>query len=203
MTAAHLTMEQLLAVRDGDRSEAAYAEAHVHIAGCGVCQREIERLHQRTARLKALPMLMPVRDEFPVVRARLVNARRHRRQRFVAVAGLGLAASLVVALVGRDLIRPSRLAAEQQLQEEKTRSQQLEQTLHQFHPDQRVVDGRTVAVVLRLEGEIARLDAQLNDVVILDQHARVQRELALWRQRVGLMNALVDVHLTKASKVDL
>ena len=43
----HLTMTQLLAVRDGDRSEPDLAEAHTHVAACEACQRELDRLHQR------------------------------------------------------------------------------------------------------------------------------------------------------------
>lgn len=50
----HLSMEQLLAVRDGDRSEPVLAGAHRHLADCATCQAELNRLHQRTARLRAL-----------------------------------------------------------------------------------------------------------------------------------------------------
>ncbi len=198
----HLDMEQLLAVRDGDRSEPRYAEGFVHLAECGFCREEVERLHQRTARLRALPQLAPQEDRFSTVRARLDSDRRHRRWRAGVVAGLATAAAAVL-IVGHDMMHPENLDAEQQLQSAVAQSQQLEQTLHQWHPDQRVVDGRTAAVVAELENRIARLDAQIDDAARLQTSDRLPREVALWQQRVGLMNALIDVHLTKASNVGL
>ncbi len=202
MTAPHLDMEQLIAVRDGDRSEPRYAEGFVHLAGCGYCQAEVERLHQRTARLKALPQLTPDHARFAAVRARLDDDRKHRRWRAGVMVGLASAAA-VVLIVGHDMIHPADLDAEQQLQSAVAQSQQLEQTLHQWHPDQRVIDGRTAAVVAELENRIAQLDAQIDDAARLQSSERLPREVALWQQRVGLMNALIDVHLTKASNVGL
>ena len=69
--------------------------------------------------------------------------------------------------------------------------------------DERVIDGRTAKLVIQLEDRIADLDAQLADVATLERELRMQREVLLWQQRVGLMNALVDVHVTKASNVGL
>jgi len=202
MTNPHLDMEQLLAVRDGDRSEPRYAEGFVHLAGCPFCQAEVERLHQRTARLRALPQLAPDRDRFSTVRARLDVERKHRHWRNGVVVGLAAAAA-VVLIVGHDMMHPADLDAEQQLQSAVAQSQQLEQTLHQWHPDQRVVDGHTAAVVAELENRIAQLDAQIDDAARLQTSDRLPREVALWQQRVGLMNALIDVHLTKAGNVGL
>jgi len=51
----HLSMDQLIALRDDDRSEPGNAEALGHFADCQHCQGELDRLHQRTARLRALP----------------------------------------------------------------------------------------------------------------------------------------------------
>ena len=44
----HLTMEQLVALRDG-ASEPGTAAAREHIAGCSHCAAELDRLHQRIA----------------------------------------------------------------------------------------------------------------------------------------------------------
>ncbi len=202
MTTPHLDMEQLIAVRDGDRSEPHYAEGFVHLAGCAWCQTEVERLHQRTARLKALPQLAPEHDRFSTVRTRLDVDRQHRRVRTGVMVGLATAAAAML-IVGHDMMHPANLDAEQQLQSAVAQSQQLEQTLHQWHPDQRVVDGHTAAVVAELENRIAQLDAQIDDAARLQTSERLPREVALWQQRVGLMNALIDVHLTKASNVGL
>ncbi len=203
MSGEHLTMEQLVAVRDGDRSEAALVEAHRHIAGCGHCQTELDRLHQRTARLRALDRLDPSTDQFPVVMGRLAADRRHRRHRFTAIAGLAAAAALAITVVGHDLVQPPELDASEQLQTAISRSQALEQTLDDYRPDQRVVDGRTMQVIIQLEDRIADVDSRLQHVVHLERGKRLPAEVALWQERVGLMSALVDVHLTKATNVDL
>ena len=203
MTASHLSMDQLLAVRDGDRSEPAFAEAHLHAADCSRCAAELDRLHQRTARLRALPTLAPVESQYPAVRERLTWQRKQSRQRLLAALTLTTAAALLLAVVGRDLIRPTRLDAEQQIATAMTSSQQLERALRQIKPDERVLDGRTAQVVVQIEDRIAGLDAQLADVATLQRELRLQREAQLWQERVGLMNALVDVHVTRASNVDL
>lgn len=197
----HLSMEQLLAVRDGDRSEPVLAEAHRHLTACAPCQAELDRLHQRTARLKALAMMSPAHDHFPAVKARLHWERSHRRQQRIATIGLAVAATLVLAVVGNHLVQPPTLDAEQQLEKAMSRSQLLEQQLRDWDPESRVLDGETAAVVIQLEDRIAALDAELARTAI--SKAEHEREVALWQQRVGLMNALVEVHVTKASNVDL
>ncbi len=203
MNAGHLSIEQLIAVRDGDRSEPAFAEAHRHAALCASCRGELDRLHQRTARLRALPVLTPGRNHFPAVHGMVASERKQSRLRTAATIGLAAAAMLVVTVIGRDLLDPPRLDAADQIATAMTSSQQLEQRLAQINPDERVIDGRTAKLVIQLEDRIADLDAQLADVATLERELRMQREVLLWQQRVGLMNALVDVHVTKASNVGL
>ena len=198
----HLTMAELLALRDDDRSEPGMSEALRHFAVCAHCQSELERLHQRTARMRALPMLSPSTDEFPAVHQRITVAHR-RRSRAGATLGLAAAATLVFAVVTRDIVHPPQLDAQQALQAEMSKSQQLEQELHAWNPDKRVIDGRTAVVVIQLENRIADVDNQINAAARLEAKVRLERELSLWQQRVGLMNALVGVHLTKVSNVGL
>ena len=195
MTTIHLTMEQLLAVRDGDRSEPAYADAHQHVGECRACRLELDRLHQRTARLRALPLMTPARNQFPAVQSRFVAARRQRRLRVVGIGGMAIAASLAMVVIGRDLVRPSRLDAEQQIATAKSQSQQLEQKLHDWDPQSRVLNSRAAVMVMELEDRIADLDVRLA------QTQESDRQLVLWQQRVGLMNTLVEVHVTRASNV--
>lgn len=201
-TALHLTMEELLAVRDGDRSEPAFASAALHLEQCATCRAELDALHQRTARIRALATVAPATDQFPAIRARLVWAQQRRRRLF-SFAGMAAAAALVLAVVGQDLIAPPALDAEDQIATAISRSQALEQELHEWAPDSRVMDGRTALVVIELEDRIAAVDARLQAVARLDRQERLEREISLWQERVGLMNALVDVHLTKANNVDL
>jgi carotenoid cleavage dioxygenase-like enzyme len=199
----HLDMDQLIAVRDGDRSEPGLAMAQQHFGSCALCQSELERLHQRTARLRALPALSPATDEFPALHLRVVGARRQRHWRIAASTGLALAAAAVALVITHDLVQPTRLNATEQIRTEISRSQQLEHQLHQWHPEQRVVDGRTAMVVIQLEDRIAALDAQLAADQRRQGGEAAQRQLVLWQQRVGLMNALVSAHLTNASSMGL
>lgn len=203
MSTEHLTMAQLVAVRDGDRSAPDLVAAHRHVEHCDPCRLELDRLHQRTARLRALARLEPDTDQFPVVMARLAADRRHRRHRFAAIGGLAAAAALAITVVGADLVAPPALDASEQLETAIGRSQLLEQTLNAYNPEQRVLDGRTIELIIQLEDRIAAVDARLQDVAHLDASHRIGTEVALWQERVGLMSALVDVHLTKATNVDL
>lgn len=203
MSSEHLSMELLLAVRDGDRSEPGMIAAHDHVAACAACRAELDRLHQRTARLKALATLEPARSQFPAVRARLADDRRHQWQRRMAFSGLAAAATLALSVVGYDLVRPARLDASVQLETAMTRSQVLEQTLTAYRPESRVIDTRTAQVVIELEDRIAAVDARLARVASLDRDKRLAEQVSLWQERVGLMSALVDVHLSKATNVDL
>lgn len=200
---AHLSMEQLLALRDGDRSEPGLAEAQWHFGTCSRCQSELDRLHQRTARLRALPTLVPAGNEFPAVRQRVAVERRRSHWRLAETVGLAAAAVLVFTVIGRDIVHPTRLDAEQQLRTAMSKSQQLEQRLRAWNPDARVIDGQTAIVVIQLEDKIADLDARLQAAAKHVRSAPTDEEVSLWQQRVGLMNALVDVRLTNASNVGL
>jgi len=81
----HLSMDTLLALREPG-SEPGVAVAREHLDQCPQCQQELDRLHQRVARLKALPSLRPSRDRWPETAARLRAERRRRRTRTFSLA---------------------------------------------------------------------------------------------------------------------
>jgi hypothetical protein len=83
------------------------------------------------------------------------------------------------------------------------RSQALENALSEYNPDGRVVDGRTARIAQELEDRIARLDRRLEVTELAPTPARDPELLRLWRERVGLLDALVDVHVTRASNAGL
>jgi len=197
MSQEHLSMELLLAVRDGERSEPEQVAAHAHVASCEACRAELDRLHQRTAMLRALPTLTPARNAFPAVQRQLAEDLRHRWQRRFAMGGLAAAAALAIAVVGNDLARPAELDASEQLETAMSRSQVLERTLNAWRPETRAMDARTAEIVIQLEDRIAEVDGRL------ERARRLAEQVELWQERVGLMSALVDVHLTKATNVDL
>ena len=197
----HLSMEALLSLREAGL-EPGDASAREHLEDCPACRAELERLHQRVARIKALPALRPSRDRWPQVAARLRVDRRAQRQRIAGLIGLAAAASIAVAVVIGP--RPDTASAgEQEIQAAMARSQALETALSQYHPEQRMLDGRTAGIAQELEDRIARVDRELEMAELLQSQPRDDQLLKLWRERVGLLDALVDVHVTRASNVGL
>jgi hypothetical protein len=198
----HLSMAELLALREPASSPGTEA-GREHLAACAECRAELDRLHQRVARLKALTSLRPARDQWPVVRDRLRAERRRRQQRWIGVGGLALAASIALALVVSDLVRPKGLVASTEISEAMARSHDLEQALNSYNPDNRATDGLTARVAGELEDRIGTIDRQLEMAQMLDPQEGQRELLRLWRERVGLLDALVDVHVTRASDVGL
>jgi hypothetical protein len=198
----HLSMEQLVALREPGVEPGAQA-ARTHLEDCGACQTEFDRLHQRIARLKALPSLRPTRDRWPEVRARLERERRARRLRWAGLASLAAAASIALVAGVRSAHRPLPAGVPVELSEAMARSQALEAAINQYHPESRVLDGRTARIAQELEDRIAAVDRELQMTDLADPGRRQSQELQLWRERVGLLDALVDVHLTRASNVGL
>jgi hypothetical protein len=197
----HLSIEALLSLREPG-SEPGAAAAREHIDQCPQCQAELDRLHQRVARLKALAPLRPSRDRWPQTAARFQAERRRRRNRMVGFAGLAAAASLALVLSVGHLSHPAVANAEQ-LSQAMERSQALESALSAYNAEGRMLDGRTAGIAQELEDRIARVDRELEVTELSPQQARDEELLKLWRERVGLLDALVDVHVTRASNAGL
>lgn len=199
----HLTMEQLLALRQPGL-EPGVQGWREHALACELCRAELDRLDQRVARLRALPTLAPSRNRFAEVRARARADRRRRRAVVFSLSGLALAATVALAVVlspGTATTPTPSLTEQQELEDIIARSQSLEGAIEAYDPDRRVTDGRTAMVAASLEERLARVDRQLQLVDFADQSVRRQEALRLWRERVGLLNALVDVHATRARAV--
>jgi len=200
----HLTIEQLLALREPGL-EPGVQGWRDHAAACELCRAELDRLDQRVARLRALPTLQPTRNRFAELQGRYRRERNRRRLLTLSLGGLALAASLALAVVFGPRLgtspRAAQLAEQQELDSIISRSRQLESVIEDYDPDRRVTDGRTAVVAASLEDRLARVDNQLQLVDLMDQRVRPQEALRLWRERVGLLGALVDVHTTGATYV--
>jgi hypothetical protein len=199
---SHLTMEQQLQLREPGR-EPGTAAASAHLESCLSCRAESDRMFQRVARLKALPTLAPARDAWPMVRARLEVERRRRRNRWMELGGLAVAAGIALVLILHDMSTPAPMAASTEISAAMSRSQQLEDVLESYNADGRVTDGQTARMAGDLEDRIARVDRELELAQMLNDHQRNAALLELWRERVGLLDALMDVHLTRGSNVGL
>jgi hypothetical protein len=199
---SHLSIETLVALRDPG-TEPGAAAAREHLEACSLCRGELERLHQRVARLKALPTLRPSRERWPAVLGRVRAERRRRRFRVGGLTGLAAAASVALA-VGLAGLRPDPATLDPlEIQRAMVHSQALESALERIDPESRVTDGQTAGIAQELEDRIARVDRELEMAELMEQQARDAQLLRLWRERVGLLDALVDVHVTRASNVGL
>ncbi|MDZ4673291.1 MAG: hypothetical protein SGI84_02490 [Gemmatimonadota bacterium] len=201
----HLTMEQLVALREPSTEPGSHA-ARQHLGSCPACRAELDRLHQRVARLRALPTLRPARNRFNAVRGHLVADRRRKRVRWAGLGGLALAASLALFAVVRPAPAPrgaAEAALSNELIETITRSQQLERALVAISPENRVLDSRTATITGRLEDRLQLVDRDLQAAGLMNEQGRLIEQLRLWRERVGLLDALVDVHVTRASYAGL
>jgi hypothetical protein len=197
----HLSMEVLLSLREAGL-EPGDTAASEHLESCAGCRAELERLHQRVARLKALPALRPTRDRWPQIAARVRAARRQRRLRAGGLIGLAAAASITFGMLAGGTAGRSPVG-EEEIHQAMVSSQALESALSQYHPEDRVLDGRTADIAQALEDRIARVDRELEMAELLGRQSRDEQLLKLWRERVGLLDALVDVHVTRASNVGL
>jgi anti-sigma factor RsiW len=191
----HGTVEELLALRDGEGS----AWVREHVAACGPCAAELQRLEQVRAHLRALPVFAPPRDVWPVVRE---AARRERARRRLWTGSSLVAAAAVVVLAVAVLRRPASAAPEDvALQQAMAESATMEQLFRSVHPDRRALTGQAAGVVAELEDQLAQVDAALGDTVTWQRDPG--QVAALWKQRAGLLSALVDVHETRASMAGL
>ncbi len=194
----HCTMEQLLAVRNGEET----ASCRAHIDACEVCRRELDLVYQRAAGLRALPALRAPRDRWGIVRAQMQLERRRRLWRWTRRGAVAVAASLALVFGGRSLLEQQQeVARADDLSALLDASGRLEDALRRFDPTSRVLSSTSAAAVADIEDRIAVIDAQLAE--LNTGNAGQQELVELWRERVGLMDALVGVHLSRAAYVGL
>jgi hypothetical protein len=90
----HLSLEDLLAVRDGE----ATTQAARHASSCPECAAQIARLRTVQRGLAALPEERPSHDLWPAVRTAMASRRHHRRWVLAGWTAAGLAATLTLVI---------------------------------------------------------------------------------------------------------
>ena len=191
----HLTMSELIALRDNEGT----AAAHEHLSGCEACAAEFERLHQRVAALKSLPEFRPPRDRWDAVRAQLV-AERRRTRRWLGASGVAAAAVAALVIgVSQIAVRSAETAGEREMADLITESLRLEDMLHTVGQQGRVMNGITAAAIADLEDRIALIDAGISEAQMRRYTSDDMR--GLWAQRVSLMGALVNTHVRQVGYV--
>lgn len=197
---AHCTLDELLELRAGEAGPG----VRTHIEECEECQEEMDRLGRRIAAFRALPVRRPPRDRWPVVRERFLAERRRERRRQVGWGGFAVAAGLTLAIgfqsagwLGTN--GDDGQVAEERIEQLVIESRQLEDALTAYGTEGRVLSTRTAGVIADLEDRIALVDA---GIVRLSRAGAPRDELmTLWRDRVQLMGALVNTHVTRATYV--
>ena len=202
----HAGTEQLLTIRDGDPVE---AKTRQHVENCAECRGELARLRSVRESLRGLPELIAPADGWSRVEARLNQPEPRSRW----WPGAAVAATVLVAMavwlfsgsvekhmpVGQyaqneatQATSPatSLAAKEPEIDELVSQSRRLEALLRDLDEQSpRVMKATTAGTIAGLQDGIALIDYGLsrNDDFSSDQSEQ------LWRQRVDLMNTLVQV----------
>jgi hypothetical protein len=179
---------------------------------CGLTADERAELQRSLA---ALPDTMPPRIVWERIReqgeAEGLLRRSVMQRRSGWYGGIGLAAAIVLAVMivptlnqPQPELRTEPPITEQSNQVQLTalqalmvRSQQLESDLRALPEEPRVVRASTAATLSGIEDRIAAIDYQLNDPGI--QMTPEETEL-FWRERVRLMNSLVQLRYAQAQQ---
>jgi len=193
----HCSLEELLAVRSGEGSLA----ARTHVDECQECRDELDRIHQRVAALKALPTVRAPRDRWSVVRARIVA---ERRRGWWLRGAWAAAAALALVLGANGMLNVPAMApdAEPEIQGLVERSTQLDSLLEVVSEQTRVINALTALAIVDLEDRLISVDGRIVETrrAAMSERQRERLRLLL-RERVALMDALVNAHAQRASYV--
>ncbi len=209
----HAGTEQLLTLRDGGPVDAGVAQ---HVAECSGCSERLDELHRTRDALRALPQHPAPAGAWNRINEKLDAPKRSPAGWWLAGAA---AAAALAAILAWPVIQPPATTPELATTTEPAaavtrtapsvrepepinrlvmRSQQLEQILQQIEPDApRVMTIGTADTIAGLQDGIALIDYGLSRD---DRLSQAQSE-RLWRQRVELMNSLVQVRGAQLQQV--
>jgi hypothetical protein len=207
----HANTEQLLSLRDGEPVEAG---ASSHVEGCEQCRLEVDRHRLIRQILRELPAVEPPADLWRTVAVSSVASRPTAR--FHWASGVAIAASFVLGLalmmrIGGDGADPAKAPLETtpaatvsslvkpgngvSLAALQTRSQKLEALRAAMPRQPKVERAGTAMTIAELEDRIALVDLRLHAADTLGL-TEAQRH-ALWKERVNLMQSLVQVEYSR------
>ena len=197
----HARLDQPLSLRDGEPVDGRVA---AHVAGCDDCAAALSGASRLRDRLRALPPA--VADDgrgWVDVQARLAARERGLRRR-ATVASLAAAASVAtLALLAALRFQESPTApaapaaATAAVAELRTRSQALEAMLAALPERPAVARAATAVPIDNLESQVQWLDHQLSTSAEAMPPTQAER---LWRDRVEVMNSLVQLRYVEAQR---
>ena len=197
----HARLDQLLSLRDGEPVNGRVA---AHVAGCDDCAAALSGTSRVRDRLRALPVAAADDGRGWVdVQARLAARERGLRRR-ATVASLAAAASVAtLALLAALRFQESPTtpaaptAATAAVAELRIRSQALEAMLAALPERPAVARAATAVPIDNLESQVQWLDHQLSTSPDAMPPTQAER---LWRDRVEVMNALVQLRYVEAQR---
>lgn len=180
---SHLTLEELLAVEDGDPS----ADPAAHLEHCSTCSAQRHEIARRRDQLRALPVLRPSEDRWLLVRGRVLASRRKRRLVATAIAAGLVALALSGAAVLQKRARPPEVDEVAQLIEESQRREEKLRTLRE--PE--VMNLASADTIVQIEEQIAVVDECIAEIGTGPESRRLLA--VLWQTRISLLDALAQM----------
>jgi hypothetical protein len=170
----------------------------------------LDELLNLRARLRALPSVPDAdRDAWPEIQARIVRSERSAQRRArvsgfataASVAALGLFATIRLLESPVAPVTPAgpvaAPAAADALAELRSRSQMLEAVLAEMPARPAVGRAATSVPIESLEARVQWLD---HEILVADAQARAPDAEQLWRDRVEVMNSLVQLRYVEAQR---
>jgi|OpeIllAssembly_1097287.scaffolds.fasta_scaffold70854_3 hypothetical protein len=205
----HARLDELLSLRDGAPVD---ARVRGHVGECAECAAELERAESLQEQLRALPAAPePASDGWPEIQARLADS--PGRGRLAARVAPFAAAASVVALALFAALRwsespspaksppqPLIVLDSESLDDLRTRSRELEALLAALPERPAVARAGTSVPIESLEAQVQWLDHQLS---LAGAEGRAPEAEQLWRDRVEVMNSLVQLRYVEAQQVNL
>jgi hypothetical protein len=205
----HARLDELLSLRDGAPVD---ARVRTHVDACDGCAAELVRTEALQQQLRALPQAPdPAADGWQVVQARLAasSAPGRRLERLAPYAAAASVVTLAVFAALRFTEPPTPTASRpeplivldaESLDDLRTRSQQLEALLEALPERPAVARAGTSVPIESLEAQVQWLDHQLSVAGATGQVPQAQQ---LWRDRVEVMNSLVQLRYVEAQQLNL
>jgi hypothetical protein len=209
----HARIDHLLSLRDGQAVDLAVRS---HVESCTECAQAKAGLEATRRRLAALPAVNAPEDGWARVRARIDAAQRpavpRRGGSTVAIAASCAMLCVLAGILLRESGRgASELAAQpaagvlpqtlDSIEELRDRSRVLEEVLAALPARPAVERAGTAVPIDTLQAQVQWVDHQLS--VSGAAHAAPDLRERLWRERVEIMNTLVQLRYVEAQRVAL
>lgn len=185
----HPSLQELLALRDGDGAP----ETARHVERCDECRGAVEEMSEVAEALGELPPVPAPPGNWDLICSRIESRSRWSVGTLLGVAAaviLGLAVGALVGRFDQDSQNAGHFAAgdtRQAIEQLSSASRELELVLQDAALQSPVLSLRRAAMIVEIEDRIALVDLALAD----DVHHQGEGAVALWSDRVELLDALV------------